>query len=325
MPSAFGRSVSVVVIAYNEALRIQDCLTSILNQDIDVITEIICVDDGSTDGTCDVVANVAATAGRVRCLTLPANVGRGSARAHGVAASRGDYVAMVDADVQLPAHWLRACLEALQGRDFDAVGGLAVPDGDVAWVYSAFGFAPKVVAATTTVSGSNGLYRRRLFTRVRFDPMLRNGEDVAFNHALVDAGFKAATVSGLTVTHSESKTYWDSVRWLFESGQGASRQLVLFKQVRTADLATFAFWFVAGASCVLSAKRLRWGATPGAYCLACSAVHLHLRFDLRPEPFGAVRAVIAHSTLLLSYFAGRTAGLGSRRRRAGRSVQPRLV
>ena len=325
MLSAFGRSVSVVVIAYNEAQRIRDCLISILNQDIDAITEIICVDDGSTDGTCDVVATVAATEDRVRCLTLPANVGRGGARARGVAASRGDYVAMVDADVQLPAHWLRACLEALQGQDFDAVGGLAVPDGDVAWVYSAFGFAPKVVAATTTVCGSNGLYRRGLFAGVRFDPSLRNGEDVAFNHALVGAGFKAATLPGLTVTHRESKTYWDSVRWLFESGQGATRQLVLFKQVRTADLATFAFWFVTAASCLLAAKKLRWGATPGAYCLICSAAHLYLRFDLRAEPFGAVRAVIAHSTLLLSYFAGRTAGLTSSCRRAGRSVQPRLV
>jgi hypothetical protein len=51
------------------------------------------------------------------------------------------------------------------------------------------------------VTGNNGLYRRRVFNQVSFDPSLREGEDVAINHALEAAGARMVTLSDLHVRH----------------------------------------------------------------------------------------------------------------------------
>ena len=123
----------------------------------------------------------------------------------------------------------------------DAVGGTAVPDGDVAYLYRRFGLTPRVRAHTTTVAGGNGLYRREVFASVRFDPALREGEDVALNHAIERHGLSCATVPGLIVEHRENKTWGESLRWMFDSGRGATRQLLAYRQVRQPDLAAAAF------------------------------------------------------------------------------------
>ena len=161
------------------------------------------VNDGSRDGTAGVVAGLAARNPRIRLIDLPVNRGRGYARRTGIAAARGGLVATVDADIVLPADWLERTRAALTGHD--AVGGTAVPDGDVAYLYRRFRLTPRVVGATTTVSGSNGLYRRGVFDVAGFDETLREGEDSALNHAMSRLGLSAATVPGLLVQHQETQ------------------------------------------------------------------------------------------------------------------------
>ena len=51
-------------------------------------------------------------------------------------------------------------------------------------------------AHTTTVAGGNGLYRREVFASVRFDPALREGEDVALNHAIERHGLSLCDRAG---------------------------------------------------------------------------------------------------------------------------------
>ena len=52
------------------------------------------------------------------------------------------------------------------------------------YLYRKFRLAPRIVAGTTTVTGNNGLYRHEVFRLVGFDAELREGEDVALNHAM---------------------------------------------------------------------------------------------------------------------------------------------
>ncbi len=104
-------TLSVIVPAYNEALR----LPKMLNETLQILTdravaaaandsnftfEIIIVDDGSSDATCDVVLETIATAGsdRVRLLRLPYNMGKGGAVQQGVLHSRGKHILFADAD-----------------------------------------------------------------------------------------------------------------------------------------------------------------------------------------------------------------------------------
>ncbi len=145
-----------------------------------------------------------------------------------------------------------------------------MPDGDVGYVYRRFRLAPRVVASTTTVTGNNGLYRRGVFDRVSFDEALREGEDSALNHAMASQGLSAATVPGLLVQHREAKSFGSSLRWLFDTGQGATRQLLRYRQVRQPDLAAgaFAASLAAGLLAVRARRPLLGAAIPAGFVLA---------------------------------------------------------
>jgi Glycosyl transferase family 2 len=306
-----GRSlISFVVIAYNEAANIARTLASITELEDLGQYEIIVVDDGSRDDTALVVTDIAAGNPRIRLIELAENHGRGYARSKGVAAARGGLIAMVDGDIILPADWLARARAAL--GEHDAVGGIAVPDGDVAYVCRRFRLMPCIVRPTTTVTGNNGLYRREVFDVTGFDPALREGEDVALNHAMHRQGLSSVTIPGLLVRHEENKTLGTSLRWLFDTGRGATRQLVTYREVRQPDLAAGAF-VGAGALGLFLARRehrLLGAAIPVGFVVAASVQHVRSRFETPRSDWQRVAlAVGVDSALLTAYFAGRMAGL----------------
>lgn len=88
--------VSVVVPTYNTAEYLPKCMDSIIDQNLKEI-EIICVNDGSTDDSPDVLDQYALRDRRIRIIQKE-NGGLVSARKEGVMAARGDYVAFVDSD-----------------------------------------------------------------------------------------------------------------------------------------------------------------------------------------------------------------------------------
>lgn len=88
--------ISVVIPVYNVASYLAECLAPILAQ-LPNDAEVICVDDGSTDGSAAILAEATAHDGRVRVLRQ-SHVGAGAARNAGLAAARGDWLWFVDAD-----------------------------------------------------------------------------------------------------------------------------------------------------------------------------------------------------------------------------------
>lgn len=301
-------SVSMIVIAFNEEATIVPTLQAIqAMQDFPGDHEIIVVDDGSTDGTPLAVRAYAGDDARIRCITQP-NQGRGAARAKGVdAASTTGAIGFVDADILLPTDWWARCTAAL--REYDAVGGTAVPDGDVSFVYRTLGLHPRVAPHTTTVSGGNGLFTSEVFERVSFDPALRNGEDVALNHAMAACGVRMATIDGLLVVHNERKGYLRSCAWLAESGVGATRQFFAYRTVRTPDLVAAAFAAVLVASIAGAWASLWWLLLAPAFVLIAAAAHLHSKFRLAATPARSVVAIAVHSPLMACYLVGRLWGL----------------
>lgn len=88
-------TVSVIIPAYNRADSIAAAVTSVSNQTFEDL-EIIVVDDGSTDETCEIVENL--TDNRVRYVAHHKNKGANAARNTGVRLARGRYVAFQDSD-----------------------------------------------------------------------------------------------------------------------------------------------------------------------------------------------------------------------------------
>jgi dolichyl-phosphate beta-glucosyltransferase len=97
-------ALSIVVPCYNEELRLPSTIEKIERylEGIDRPYELILVDDGSTDGTRNVMNAAAERNGRVRIEALPHNRGKGRALADGVAAARGAEILITDADLSTP-------------------------------------------------------------------------------------------------------------------------------------------------------------------------------------------------------------------------------
>ncbi len=307
---------SFVVIAFNEAVNIAHTISAITALQELGGHEIIIVDDGSRDETAGIVKGMAAADDTLRLIELGVNHGRGYARSIGIAEATGEYIATIDADIILPPDWLVRARLAIE--DHDAVGGTPVPDGDVAYLYRRFQLTPQFVANTTTVTGNNGLYRHEVFDVVGFDPTLREGEDVALNHAMKQNGLSIATVPGLLVRHQEGKSFGASLNWLFESGRGATRQLLTYREMRQPDLAAAGFTVTAALGLVAAARgrRLTGAALPAGFVIAASVQHVRSRFETpRADWTRLVSAVAADSALLTAYFLGRLAGLSTLRRR----------
>jgi len=89
--------VSVVLPAYNVAASLPAAVASALNQSLESV-EVLSADDGSSDGTADVAAELARRDPRVRVLRSERNAGAAAARNRALAAARGDWLALLDAD-----------------------------------------------------------------------------------------------------------------------------------------------------------------------------------------------------------------------------------
>jgi glycosyltransferase involved in cell wall biosynthesis len=318
---------SFVIIAYNEGPRLERTLRSITAQEGLSDYEVLVVDDGSSDETPRIAERYSALDPSVRVIRHSVNRGRGAARATGIDAAAGRYVAMVDADIILPPSWYRTCRAAV--AEADAVSGIPIPDGDVQFLYTRLRLRPRA-ASTTAIAGSNAFFRRAVFDSVRFDPSFRNGEDVAISHALAAAGLTTHALQHVTVDHEEGKGFLASVAWMYESGIGATRQLMTFREVRAPDVAFGSFIVVAVvAGGVAVAKRsLRPLAIPPAWIAAISTGHLRGKFFLRSERPGKVAGAIGLNSIMLSaYLAGRAVGVSRpafiarsrHRRRAGQN------
>jgi glycosyltransferase involved in cell wall biosynthesis len=299
------------VIAHNEAAGIQDALASILAQEGLDRQEVVVVDDGSTDRTAELVANLAHAFPALRLIRLEQNRGRGFARHAGVSHARGRMIATVDADIILPPRWASQCIEMLATAD--AVGGTAVPDGDVAYLSARFGLNARPVPHEDQLTGNNAVYRAELFDRVSFDPGLRDGEDVALNHALRAIGARVRTMPGLVVEHRESKSLAQSIAWLFQSGRGATRQLSRYRQLRVPDV-VFAGWLLSALAAAVLRRRGHAGGSLLLIAYSGAAALAHVRRAFIWERRTTLRfagAVLLDMALLNSYFGGRVVGIGA--------------
>jgi glycosyltransferase involved in cell wall biosynthesis len=94
----FPMKLSVVIPIYNEAATVAELISRV--QAVDISKEIIAVDDGSTDGTADVLARLEGQYKNLRTFIEPKNRGKGAALRVGFKAATGDYVLVQDADLE---------------------------------------------------------------------------------------------------------------------------------------------------------------------------------------------------------------------------------
>lgn len=90
-------AVSAIVPVFNAAAYIHETLTSLFHQETPLV-EIIVVDDGSYDNTCEIVEKLAETDSRVKLYRFSSNQGVSSARNFGIQAASGSWILFLDSD-----------------------------------------------------------------------------------------------------------------------------------------------------------------------------------------------------------------------------------
>lgn len=162
--------VSVVVPVYNGERDLARCLDSLTGQTLESL-EIIVVDDGSTDGTPDVIRGyVERYPGRVRAFRKD-NGGQGAARNLGIAKAKGEYVGFVDADDYVSIDMFARMLAAARKADADMV------TCDYTYTYGGEDEAERVVLA-----------KPRKTTDLFFDPWAAPWNKLCRRSMLVDNG-----------------------------------------------------------------------------------------------------------------------------------------
>jgi dolichyl-phosphate beta-glucosyltransferase len=117
-------SISLVIPAYNEEKRIVPFLASIseyIKNNPNQISEVLVVDDGSSDSTKAVAEQAGASIPGFQVISLNPNQGKGAAVQAGIMASIGEYVVFMDADGATDISELPKMISALDGFDI-AIG-----------------------------------------------------------------------------------------------------------------------------------------------------------------------------------------------------------
>lgn len=116
-----GVRLSVVMPVYNERATLRAAIERVLAVPIEI--ELLCVDDGSTDGSREILDEIAKEHLQVRVFAQPRNMGKGAALRRGIAEATGDFVLIQDADLEYdPADYQRL-LEPLLADKADVVYG----------------------------------------------------------------------------------------------------------------------------------------------------------------------------------------------------------
>lgn len=124
--------VTVVVPAYNEERRLPPTLIDIIDyfDQKGMAYEVIVIDDGSRDGTAEVVRKFERVRQQVRLIQLPKNYGKGHAVRLGVLNSRGEKVLFADADGATPIQEFERLEKALSAGSDIAIGSRALASTD---------------------------------------------------------------------------------------------------------------------------------------------------------------------------------------------------
>ncbi len=111
--------VSVIVPIYNAERYLKRCLDSIVNQTLFDI-EIICIDDGSTDNSLEILNEYIKNDNRIK-LIQQVNSGQGVARNKGIDIAEGEFIAFVDADDYIEPNMYQDLYNVAKKYDVDCV------------------------------------------------------------------------------------------------------------------------------------------------------------------------------------------------------------
>ena len=197
--------ISIIIPSFNEEKNISRCLDSVLNQTFTDF-EVLCVDDGSTDKTCEIIEAYSKKDNRIIPLKNP-DKGVSSARNFGIDNSNGEYIGFVDSDDFIQPQMYEFLYRAVTENNCDFSVCRYKQSSEIieqSFNYKAEKFYPeKFVSFTDSIFTSKNelcfasvwtkLISKDFLDNIRFENY-RIGEDTIFNSRICSKNYNAIFV-----------------------------------------------------------------------------------------------------------------------------------
>ncbi len=205
--------VSLIIPCYNE-----EEVLPILHKELcrvcaelpDHEFEFLFVNDGSNDNTLGVLKDLAETDGRVVYLSFARNFGKEAAMYAGFCNAKGDYVAVMDADMQDPPSLLPEMLSILESGEYDSVATRRVTRKGEPRIRSFFArMFYKIINKISDADVVDGARDFRLMRRDMVDAIVKMGEYNRFSKGIFGwIGFRTYWLSYDNVERAAGQTKW---------------------------------------------------------------------------------------------------------------------
>ena len=207
--------ITVVVPCYNEEESLPifyEEMERVRKQDFENIVdfEYIFVNDGSKDKTLEEIKELRKIDNKVRYVSFSRNFGKEAAMLAGLEASTGDYVTLMDADLQDPPSLLRKMYAAIINEDYDAVGTRRVTRKGEPPIRSFFArMFYKIINKMSDIEMVDGARDYRLMKRQVVDAIISLKEYNRYSKGLFSfVGFKTKWLEYENIERVAGKTKW---------------------------------------------------------------------------------------------------------------------
>lgn len=261
--------ISTIVPCYNEEQALPflyEELVKVAERMSGQEFEFIFVNDGSRDKTLQVIRDLRKKDSRVRYVSFSRNFGKEAAIYAGLEASTGDYVAMLDADLQDPPYLLAEMYDSLQNEDYDCVATRRVDRKGEPVIRSFFArqFYQLInkISDTEIVDGARDF---RLMTRQMVNSILELKEYNRFSKGIFGwVGYNTKWIAYENVERVAGETKWSFWGLFFYSIEGiiafSTRPLAIASIVGIVLFLIAICW-----TFYIIAKTLLWGEPVAGY------------------------------------------------------------
>ncbi|MBQ7013707.1 MAG: glycosyltransferase family 2 protein [Oscillospiraceae bacterium] len=209
--------ISIVVPCYNEEQvlplfyeEIQKIMDQMRAEHSHLTFELVFIDDGSKDKTLAILREMAAADKRVRYISFSRNFGKEAGMFAGLENSRGDYVVVMDADLQHPPAFLPKMYNFVKDGEYDCATTRRVSRKGESKIRSAFARTfYKIMNKISQTEIVDGAQDFRFMTRQMVDSILSMKEYNRFSKGIFSwVGFKVRYIEYENVERAAGTTAW---------------------------------------------------------------------------------------------------------------------
>ncbi len=206
--------ISIIVSCYNEEKALPlfyEEIEKVKNKDFqDVEFEYIFVNDGSSDKTLDIIKKLSEKDNKIKYISFSKNFGKESAMYAGLEASTGDYVTLMDADLQDPPSLLRKMYDIIKNDGYDCVGTRRVTRKGEPPIRSFFArIFYKLINKMSKVEMVDGARDYRLMTKQMKDAIISMKEYNRYSKGLFSfVGFNTKWIEYENIERVAGETKW---------------------------------------------------------------------------------------------------------------------